>query len=114
MEMEKFEQTALKKTQRIHLRVYRFECSAKWKTRGWKTSEFNQSTSEFDQNASEKISEVYISQFSVLGKAQNGKLGVKRPRTNILRDFRELGDFDLTLYLLDIKCDCGVHLVYTV
>ena len=76
----------------------------------WKTSEFDQSTSEFDQNASEKISEVYISGFSVLGIAQNGKLRVKKPRKNILRDFRELRVSDLTLYLLDIKC---VTVVYT-
>ena len=43
------------------------------------TTEFDQSTSELDQNVSEKISE-----FSVLGKVQNGKLGVEKPGENIL------------------------------
>ena len=72
----------------FHLKVFRFECSAQWKTRSWKTSEFDQSTLEFNQNASEKISEVFISEFSVLGMVQNRKLGGKKPRRNILRGFR--------------------------
>ena len=58
----------------------------------------DQSTSEFDQNVSEKISEVFISEFSVLGTVQNGNLGVEKPGKNILRgfrDFRELRVFDL-------------------
>ena len=55
------------------------------------TAEFDQSTSELDQNVSEKISE-----FSVLGTVQNGKLGVEKPGKNILRDFQELRVFDLT------------------
>ena len=28
-----------------------FECGAKWKTRSYRTSEFDQNTSEFDENA---------------------------------------------------------------
>ena len=43
------------------------ECSAKWKTRSWKTSEVDQSTSE-------KIREIFISEFSVLAMVQNGKI----------------------------------------
>ena len=58
------------------------------------SSEFDQSnTSEFDQNASQKISEVFISEFSGLGMVENVKFGGKK---NILRDFRELRVFDLT------------------
>ena len=68
----------------FHVRVFRFECSAQWKTRRWKTSEFDQSTLESNQNASEKISKVFIFEFSVLGMVQNGKLGEKKPRRNIL------------------------------
>ena len=58
-----------------------------------------QSTSEFDQNASEKNSEVFISEFSLLGMVQNGKLGVEKPRKNILRVSRELPVLDLTVDL---------------
>ena len=91
-------------------------------------------------NSIRENSEVFISEFSVLSVVQNGKLGVwskylrvwskclrenllglhlrvfgfgyrvKKPRKNILRDFRELRVFDLSLYLLDIKC---VTVVYT-
>ena len=62
--------------------------SAKWKTRSLKTSEFDQSnTSEFDQNVSQKISEVFISEFSGLGIVENVKFGGEK---DILRDFREL------------------------
>ena len=66
-----------RKLRGFHLRVFRFECSAKWKCRSWKTSEFDQSTSEFDETTSEQISEVFNSDFSVLGIVQNGKLGVE-------------------------------------
>ena len=38
-------------------------------------------------------SEGFISEFSVLGTVQNGKLGVEKPRKDILRGFRV---FDLT------------------
>ena len=38
---------------------------------------FDQSTSEFDETTSEQISEVFNSDFSVLGIVQNGKLGVE-------------------------------------
>ena len=34
-----------RKLRGFHLRVFRFECSAKWKSWSWKTSEFEQSTS---------------------------------------------------------------------
>ena len=61
-----------------------------------KTSKFDQCTSEFDQNASEKISEVFVFQFSVLGTVQNGKLGVEKSRENVLRGFRDFRVFDLT------------------
>ena len=33
-----------RKLRGFHLRVFRFECGAKWKSRSWKTSEFDQST----------------------------------------------------------------------
>ena len=57
-------------------------------------SEFDQSnTSEFDQNASQKISEVFISELLGLGIVENGKFGGEK---NIIRDFRELRVFDLT------------------
>ena len=78
----------LRKLRGFHLRVSRFECSAEWKTRSWRISEVDQSTSEFDQNASEKNSEVFIFEFSVWGTVQNGKLGVEKPGKNILRGFR--------------------------
>ena len=61
------------KTSEFDLIHHRFECSAKWKTRSWKTSKVGQSTSEFDQNTSEKICEVFISEFSVLAIVQNRK-----------------------------------------
>ena len=87
-----------RKLRGFHLRVFRFECSAKWKSRSWKTSEFDQSTSEFDETTSEQISEVFNSDFSVLGTVQNGKLGVENLGKLILRGFRvfrELQVFDL-------------------
>ena len=56
------------------------------KTRSWKNSEVDQSTSEFDQNTSEKIYEVFISESSVLAIVQNGK---GKPPKNILRGFRD-------------------------
>ena len=56
--------------------------------------EFDQSnTSEFDQNASQIISEAFISEFSGLCIVENGKF---RGEKNILRDFREIRVFDLT------------------
>ena len=93
-----FDQTALEKTRGFDLRVFRFECGAKWKSRSWKTSEFDQSTSEFDETTSEQISEVFNSDFSVLGIVQNGKLGAENLGKLILRGFRvfrELRVFDL-------------------
>ena len=87
-----------RKLRGFHLRVFRFECSAKWKSRSWKTSEFDQSTSEFDETTSAQISEVFNSDFSVLGIVQNGKLGVENLGKLILRGFRvfrELRVFDL-------------------
>ena len=89
-----------RKLRGFHLRVFRFECSAKWKTRSWKTSEFDQSTSgsEFDETTSEQISEVFNSDFSVLGMVRNGKLGVENLGKLILRGFRvfrELRVFNL-------------------
>ena len=78
----------LRKLRGFHLRVFRFECSAKWKSHSWKTSEFDQSTSEFDETTSEQISEVFNSDFSVLGIVQNGKLGVENLGKLILRGFR--------------------------
>ena len=92
-----FDQTAFEKTPSFPFRV-----GAKWKPRSWRTLESDQSTSEFDQHASEKKSEVFISEFSVLGRVQNGKLGVEKPWKNILRGFRvfrELPVFDLTIDL---------------
>ena len=47
----------------------------------------NQSTSRFDQNASENNSEVFISEFSVLGIVQNGKLGVENLRKTLSKVF---------------------------
>ena len=78
-----------RKLRGFHLRVFRFECSAKWKSRSWKTSEFDQSTSEFDETTSDQISEVFNSDFSVLGIVQNGKLGVENLEKLILRGFSE-------------------------
>ena len=49
--------------------------------------EFEQSTSQFDQNASEKNSEVFISEFSVLSTVQNGKLGEEKPREKFSPSF---------------------------
>ena len=43
--------------------------------------------------------EVFISEFSVWGIVQNGKLGVEKPRKIVLRgfrDFRFLHDYDMT------------------
>ena len=97
-----------RKLRGFYLRVFRFECGAKWKTRSWKTSKFDQSTSEFDQNASEKISEVYIQVFS-FGYCAKWKTWSEKTSENILWDFRELRVFDLTLYLLDIKCVTVVY-----
>ena len=56
-----------RKLRGFHLPVFHFECSAEWKSRSWKTSEFDQSTSEFDETTTEQISEVFNSDFSVLG-----------------------------------------------
>ena len=78
-----------------HLRVFGFECGAKWKTWSWKTSEFDQNTSEFHQNAPENNSK-----FLVLGVVENEKLEVEKPRKYILlgfRVFRELQVVDLTV-----------------
>ena len=74
----------------FHFQVFRFGYSAKWKSRSWKTSEFDQSTSgsEFDETTSEQISEVFNSDFSVLGMVQNGKLGAENLGKLILRGFR--------------------------
>ena len=92
-----------RKLQGFHLRVFRFECSAKWKIRSWKTSEFDQSTSEFDETTSEQISEVFNSDFSVLGIVQNGKLGVENLGKLILRGFRELRVFDLAVVRSSVR-----------
>ena len=70
-----------RKLRGFHLRVFCFECSAKWKTQSWKTSEFDQSTSE-------QISEVFNSDSLVLGMVQNGKLGVENLRKLILQGFQ--------------------------
>ena len=62
------------------------------------SEEFDQSTSEFDETTSEQISEVFNSDFLVLGIVQNGKLGVEHLGKLILRAFRvfrELRVFDL-------------------
>ena len=66
-----FDQTALEKLPGFHLRAFRFERSVKWKTRSWKTSGLIRG----DENASGKFTKVFISEFSVLGIVQNGKLG---------------------------------------
>ena len=55
----------------FQLRVFHFALYSKRKSRSWKTSEFDQSTSEFDETTSEQISEVFNSDFSVLGIVQN-------------------------------------------
>ena len=69
-----------RKIRGFHLRVFGFGYSAKWKTRSGK--------------ASERHSLRFSSfEFSVLGIVQNGKLGVEKPRKDILRGFRV---FDLT------------------
>ena len=66
-----FDQTALEKLPGLHLRAFRFQCSVKWKTRSWKTSGLIRG----DENTSGKFTKVFISEFSVLGIVQNGKLG---------------------------------------
>ena len=106
-----------RKLRGFHLRVFLFECGAKWKSRSWKTSEFDQSTSEFDETTSEQISEVFISEFSVLGIVQNGKLGVENLGKLILRGFRvfrELRVFDLALKNLLFSNHCLSRLVQSI
>ena len=81
-------------------------------------SEFDQSTPEFDQNASEKISEVFFSEFSVLDMVQNGKLGGEKPRKNILRGFRDFQEprvFDLARIscLVEMQGGSQLHLCWT-
>ena len=57
-----------RKLRGFHPRVFRFGYSAKWKTRSL-------------EKGLKENSEVFISEFSVLGIVQNGKLGVGKTRS---------------------------------
>ena len=70
-------------------------------------SEFYQSISGFDQNASEKNSEVFIFEFSVLGIGQNGKIGVKKPR-KIFSEFSENSEFSTLPTSVTTSSCCGL------
>ena len=68
----------LRKLRGFHLGVFRFECGAKRKTRSWKTSEFDQSTSKFGYSAkwktrSGKTSEKYSTSPSALVQVKIAK-----------------------------------------
>ena len=54
---------------------------------------------EFNQSTSEKISEVFISEFSVLGIVQNGNLGGENPRKTV-SEISENSEFLTSPYLL--------------
>ena len=76
--------------------------------------EFNQSTSEFVENTSEKISEVFISEFSVLGIVQNGKLGGEKPRKTV-SEISENSEFSTSPYLLiNRKQNSRTHPIFLV
>ena len=58
-------------------------------------------TSEFSQRPFDQTPRFSISEFSVWGIAQNGKLGVEKPRKNILHGFRVFRVFDLIIFRLN-------------
>ena len=65
------------------LGVFGFECSAKWKTPSWKTSESDQTITEFDQNTLDKLRGFYLRVFG-FGYSAKWKTRSGKPRNYIL------------------------------